>query len=317
MSGGILHTKAMDPYTGNEELDTLVRERMDTLAPEVKRVFDDPASSIYIESFAASAGLDVEKTEGLKHEIILMMLGFTPADDFSFVLMTELEMPPRQAFAVEHWVKGVFLKEVMPYLVSSQGSAVSPEAPSPVLPEVSPAPVAVSAPAPTPEPVVLEPQEEPLPEPALRTEPEAAPVYEPEPVQAPEREAPQEVALVAPVIPTYTAPVPAPVPPPSAPMPAPHPVAATPLPVAQPAVTVPKVMMAPPLPKAMTPLPIPTKQIPAIPSSAPTLASMLQTSSTPKPRTMLEDVARARGAITPEGIARYDRPLAQTPSYAK
>lgn len=103
----------MNPYTDNPELDALVRERMETLPAPVRRIFDDPASPIYIESFAASAGLSEEQTQQLQHEIMLLMLGFTERDDFSFVLMTELDMPPRQAFAVEHWVTNIFLKDVM------------------------------------------------------------------------------------------------------------------------------------------------------------------------------------------------------------
>src|SRR3989344_1995542 len=335
----------MDPYTGDEELDALVQERMTTLDPALKRLFDDAASSLYIESFAASAGLSPEQTDDLKHEIMLMMLGFTPPDDFSFILMTELEMPPRQAFAVEHWVKGVFLKDVMSLIAPEsaiEGVVTPPESVPAPLPAPEPAPVPVSSPAvevapavpvqpalvtpaplvasiPAPAPIVLQPVEQAIP---------AAPYIVPTPAPAPIPEQPPVYQEPAPV--AAPTPVPAPITPPPAPQ---RPIAIPAAPVAvvpapQPAASVQPVIAAPqqqtsvtpalpPLPKALTPIPLPMKQIPAVPSIAASTPAINLEKSVARPHTMFEDIARVRGAITPAGVARYDRPLAPTPAYAK
>lgn len=358
----------MDPYTGDEELDALVAERMATLVPEVMRVFDDPASSIYIESFAASAGLSGEQADSLKHEIMLMMLGFTQPDDFSFVLMTELEMPPRQAFAVEHWVKGVFLKEVMAFIEPQAEVALPQAAPATVvsqreeavnivIPEVIPEPIAQPEPVYAPEPAQEIPQEAPMvpqqvilspvvvPTPVAApvvavspvTSPVAAPIIlESTPAPVPVAQAP-EIAREIPVAPVIPAIMPTLVPAPLAVVVSPVvPQPSSPLqPITLPSVPkiavpvqqqeaisavyspIPTAAPAPALPKIITPIPLPIKPVPAVPSITSGGIISAFTKEPSSPHTMFEDVARARGAITPAGVARYNQPLAQTPAYAK
>ena len=328
----------MDPYTGDEELDALVAERMATLAPEVMRVFDDPASSIYIESFAASAGLSGEQADSLKHEIMLMMLGFTQPDDFSFVLMTELEMPPRQAFAVEHWVKGVFLKEVLLFVepqaeiaapqpeiatshVELEASSVpeaTQEMPQEIVQEATVTQIqaeAVSAPVPTQETVSTF-----APAPILTSV--SVPIA-PTPLPVPASVAPieEQVSLVPAALPIVQQATPPPMPlqpivVPILPKPAVSPISVeqshtavlSPVSVA---------IAAPPLPRVATPLPLPVKLAPAVPSIASGATSIALARASAHPHTMLEDVVRARGAITPAGIARYDQPLAPVPAYVQ
>ncbi len=259
----------MNPYTDNPELDTLVRERMETLPAPVRRLFDDPASAIYIESFAASAGLSEEQTQQLQHEIMLLMLGFTARDDFSFVLMTELDMPPRQAFAVEHWVTNIFLKDAINSI--GEPGVIPPQS------TVSPGRVPLSeAPVQPPESGALIPQYVPVQSDVSTTMAHpmqgtvspvqsaayAAPTGVPTPYSAAiapvptmSYEAPQ--AFMQPPVATLT-PTPTPqqyIPP----VPAPAPVA-TPTPVA------PVVPPAPVAPQYVPPVAVPTPQLAPIPS---------------------------------------------------
>lgn len=146
----------MNPYTGNPEIDRYISERLSILPPALKEAIENDVMFDALEKYITGLGVvDELVIQGIKHEVLLVLLQIEPLEDIFTTIAREYEsVEPKNILAVSEFIENELLKNYKTYLqnltdAEDIATVDTPEITGAVTEKTVPEPI----PVPTPKPL--------------------------------------------------------------------------------------------------------------------------------------------------------------------